>query len=52
MKWATFQLGYVKDGGTCVYCPLEIAIQIAKRDGLPFVKDLSHGSIIVWEREK
>ena len=49
-EWATYQLGYTNEGGFCMYGQLEIAIQCAERDGLPFVKDLSHNDKIVWER--
>ena len=50
MIWSTYKIG--EHIGGVVYCPLEIAIQIAKRDDLPWVKDLSHGDVIVWKKEK
>lgn len=49
MNWGTYKIG--PHIGGLVYCPLEIAIQIAKRDGEPWVKDLSNGDVIIWKKD-
>ena len=49
--WATYKIGEPKQGGTIIYGPLSKAIVIAKRDKLPWVKDMSNKDEIVWTED-